>query len=131
MVLGFLASLVLCGSYWKEVEIANRIPITVKVNAVVVIVLTMLNFTTAIWFGRPFGQGYIVDALVCLCSGTVLNITIFAYQAYYRSEAVPKVGLLCQFGALYLESWSLVGAVVDIVTRQRQDTRQRHDTRQR
>jgi hypothetical protein len=48
MVLGFLALLVLCGSYWKEVEIANRIPITVKMNAVVVIVLTIWNFTAAI-----------------------------------------------------------------------------------
>jgi hypothetical protein len=115
VVLGFLALVFLSGSYWKEVEIANRIPITVKMNAVVVIVLTIWNFTAAIRFGRPFGQGHTVDGFVRLCSGTVLNITIFAYQAYYRSEADRKVGLLCQFGALYLESWGLVGTVVDIV----------------
>lgn len=75
------------------VEIANRIPITVKMNAVVVIVLTIWNFTAAIRFGRPFGQGHTVDGLICLCSGTVLNITISAYQAYYRREADQKVSL--------------------------------------
>jgi hypothetical protein len=82
---------------------------------VVVSLLTIWKFTTAIRFGRPFGQGHTVDGLVCLCSRTVLNITIFAYQAYDHREADRKVGLLCQFGAIYLESWSLFGTVVDVV----------------
>jgi hypothetical protein len=52
-----------------------------------------------------------------LCSGTALNITVFAYQAYYRSKADRKIGLFGQFGALYLEILSLVGTVVDIVVK--------------
>jgi hypothetical protein len=53
-----------------------------------------------------------------LCSGscgTVLNITTFAYQAYYRREADRKVGLLRQFGTIYLDSWDFVGTAVDVV----------------
>jgi hypothetical protein len=48
------------------------------------IVLTIWNFTIVIWFGRPFSQGHTIDGLVYLRSGTVLNITVFAFGTLIR-----------------------------------------------
>lgn len=50
-VLGLFVFCLLTASYKAPVEIVNCIPLEVKINAVVLIVLAIWNFTTTILFG--------------------------------------------------------------------------------
>jgi hypothetical protein len=86
-------------------------------EAVIVGVLTTWNFAAAIHYGRPFYQGHVVDGLVCLSSGSALNLGLFLYQLYKLSHnlyADRKFILLGYGAALYLEIWGLIGTMVDL-----------------
>jgi hypothetical protein len=50
-IFGFLVLVFIWKTHLWWVHIPNRIPITVKINAVAVIVLTIWNFAAAIRFG--------------------------------------------------------------------------------